>query len=148
MTEWVATGGLPEEGAIPRDLGDKEGPVMCRSRRQGRCKATAHAKVLRWGLPSGFSIRKETSVAGLELGSERVMGGEEGVASRGHVGPWQGVRLYYNCDETQWRLFGSISILEQEPGFHRLLLKGSVDRIQGVHELKWENNYVSIFTLL
>lgn len=105
----VARGELSEEGAFARDLSDEEGPIMCRSRREGRCKETARAKALRSGLLSRFSNRKETSVAGSELGSERVIAGNEGKASRGHAGPHQGVVLYYHC-ETQWRLSDSINI--------------------------------------
>lgn len=43
---------------------------------------TAQAKALRWGLLSVFGNRKETSVA--ELGSERVVGGEESRVMQGH----------------------------------------------------------------
>lgn len=128
----MARGGLPEEGVFDRDLSDEEGPFMCRSRRGRRHTATACAKALRQGLLFGFSNRKETGEAGLELESEKVMGGEEGDTSRGPAcaGPWQRVRLYYKCHQTQRRFSGSINNLEQEPGFHRSPLKGSVDRIQ------------------
>lgn len=64
------------------------------------------------------------------LESERVVGGEEGAASRGHAGPLRElecVTLWW----TPWRLSGSINILEQEPGFHRPPLKVSVGRTQG-----------------
>lgn len=86
----VARGDLSEEGAFARDLSDEEEPIMCRSRRERRCKATARAKALRSGLLSGLSNRKETSVAGSELGSERVIAGKEREASRGHAGPLVG----------------------------------------------------------
>lgn len=104
----VARGGLPEEEeASDRDVSDDEQPVMCRPRRKGRYKAAACAKALRQRLLSGFSDRKETDVAGLELGREEVKGGEEGEASRrlAHAGPQQGVRFYYKCDKNPKEAF-------------------------------------------
>ena len=60
---------------------------MCRSRRGGVDSMCKGPEV---GTSSGFSNRKDTSVTGLELGSESC----ERQGRRGHAGSGQGVELF------------------------------------------------------
>lgn len=62
--------------------------MIRRSHVQIKRRGTVCAKVLRWGLLPGLSNGKETSVAGSELGSERLMGVEEGWVMQDHGMGW------------------------------------------------------------